>query len=138
MLGQQNKKQCHGKNAIILLQIILITSDIFGKVKGGFGQKNINNQKRSIKLTKIIDIFLSKYQSNLIPIGPSHGDFTNFNTLKTSDKKRYVFDLEFFQEVRPFLYDYFHWHIGPLLYNIMKYGITIKLNNNILYILITI
>ena len=100
--------------------------------------KNINNQKRSIKLTKIIDIFLSKYQSNLIPIGPSHGDFTNFNTLKTSDKKRYVFDLEFFQELRPFLYDYFHWHIGPLLYNIMKYGITIKLNNNILYILIKI
>ena len=58
--------------------------------------------------------------------------------LKTSDKKCYVFDLEFFQEVRPFLYDYFHWHIGPLLYNIMKYGITIKLNNHILYILIKI
>ena len=50
----------------------------------------------------------------------SHGDFINFNSIKTNEKY-YMFDLEFFQKDASFLYDYFSWHLSPLISKTVKY-----------------
>jgi hypothetical protein len=90
------------------------------------------NKNQNIKLSKIINILLARYDSLLIPLEASHGDFINFNSLKTSNKN-YVFDLEFFDKERIQFYDYFHWYVGPIIYNSIKYTNIFNFNKKILF-----
>ena len=72
------------------------------------------------KFSNITKMILNKYKSAFITLDTSHGDFISFNSIKTNEKY-YMFDLEFFRKDASFLYDYFHWHISPLIFKSTKY-----------------
>ena len=84
-------------------------------------KKNQINKDKSKKIDDIINIILEKYKSISIPVEASHGDFIGFNTIKNLNKN-YVFDLEFFQKERSLLYDFFHWHITPIMFKSLEYN----------------
>ena len=98
---------------------------------------NQNNSRINELFSHTINIFLSKYETYKIPLDASHGDFIHYNTLKTSNKN-YVFDLEFFQKERSYLYDSFHWYITPIFFKSIKFNTVFTLVNNIYSILIKI
>lgn len=78
------------------------------------------NNHDSKKFIDVTEKILNKYKSTLILMDASHGDFINFNSIKTNEKY-YMFDLEFFQKDASFLYDYFSWHLSPLISKTVKY-----------------
>ena len=48
-----------------------------------------------------------------VKIGPSHGDYAPWNTLKLNDGTLYVFDWEYATTSRPLLHDFFHRYFMP-------------------------
>ena len=65
--------------------------------------KKIINQKSSLK----------------IPITSAHGDFAHYNSIKTNNKK-FIYDLEFYDQKKILFYDFFHWHIMSYVYRLDK------------------
>ena len=96
---------------------------------------NQSNNRINELFSQTINMFLSKYETYRIPLDVSHGDFIHYNTLKTSNNN-YVFDLEFFQKERSYLYDYFHWYITPIFSRSIKFNAVFTLVKNIYSILI--
>ena len=84
-------------------------------------QINDYNNKDTYNFNAITKEILNKYKSNEVTLDSSHGDFINFNSIKTINKN-YMIDLEFFRKDASFLYDYFHWHISPLIFKCARYG----------------
>ena len=84
-------------------------------------KKNQVDRDKSKKINEIINLIMEKYKTTLIPVEDSHGDLISFNTIKKLNKN-YVFDLEFFQKERSLLYDFFHWHITPIMFKSLEYN----------------
>ena len=98
---------------------------------------NQSNNRINELFSQTINMFLSKYETYRIPLDVSHGDFIHYNTVKTSNNN-YVFDLEFFQKERSYLYDYFHWYITPIFHKSIKFNAVFTFVKNIYSILIKI
>ena len=128
--------------------------NFFNKLNTISLKKYINKIKERYNLDSVFSLENELFEKNLnklilnyenleIPLDVSHGDFIHYNTFKTVNKN-YVFDLEFFESERSFLYDYFHWHLTPIftksielnkIFNFVNhtYSIIIKiLNRNLI------
>ena len=95
------------------------------KIKDKYNFDSIVNLKNEL-FEQSLNNFIIRSENVEIPIDVSHGDFIHYNTFKDAHKN-YVFDLEFFQADRSFLYDYFHWYLTPIFTN----SITLRKNFNL-------
>ena len=102
---------------------------------------NLINNKFNIKnndlINKAIDKFLKKFGEYNIPLDVSHGDFIHWNTIRSLEKN-YIIDLEFFEKKRPYLYDYFHWFLTPIINKMIKFDLNFPLINSPNFIIIKI
>jgi hypothetical protein len=95
------------------------------KIKDKYNFDSIVNLKNEL-FEQSLNNFIIRSENVEIPIDVSHGDFIHYNTFKDAHIN-YVFDLEFFQADRSFLYDYFHWYLTPIFTN----SITLRKNFNL-------
>jgi hypothetical protein len=95
------------------------------------------NQHFFLKDELINKKFVTKYKNIKIPIDVSHGDFIHFNTLKSNENK-YVIDLEFFNEERIFLYDFFHWYLTPIIVKTKDINRLFDFSDNVFLVIIKI
>ena len=80
-------------------------------------------KSKNIEVPKDIDNFIKKIinkkSSIKIPITPAHGDFAHYNSIKTNNKK-FMYDLELYDQKKILFYDFFHWHIMSYVYRLDK------------------
>ena len=119
-------KKFYNNNYNKELETILL-KDYINLIKNRFQFDKINDDEIK-QFNQIRDNFVLKFGSIQIPIDISHGDFIHFNSIKTP-KKNYVYDLEFFQKIRSYLYDFIHWSLAPIFFKTTRLKINSAINS---------